>query len=139
MSTAFELYAIGPKPPDNVWAVVSNLRRLPEWTDAEAVEDVPDGEPAIGTEFTTVVGSQRLRWRVVTAERRIIEVEAEMPNGRLEVGLRVVPAQAGGTRIALAGRLSITGRLARVREVLVGVPGLRRRMDRWAHAALAAA
>ncbi len=48
MVVRVELYATGAVPPEDVWAVVGDVRRLPEWTDAERVEQAPPPPADVG-------------------------------------------------------------------------------------------
>jgi hypothetical protein len=136
VSTHIELFATGAVAPAAVWSVVGDLRRLPEWTDVERVEELSDPEPAVGTTFVTVAGDQRLRWRVITAEGRLLEATTETPKGPLAMGLRAAMTQTGGTRLVLVGRLEHPGGFAGLRTRLGAGAALRRRMDRWVHEAL---
>jgi len=133
----FEVYATGAADPDDVWALVGDLRRLPEWTDADAVEVGP-GPVAVGTEFTTVAGGRRMDWRVRTLDRHLIEAATWLPTGVLGIGVRVLPEEGGGARVVLAGAFAPKGRLASLRFALLGGPDLRRRFDRWSPVAAAA-
>lgn len=133
----WELFATGRATPDATWAVVGDLRRLPEWTDAVAVDvhDVDPLAPAVADGFVTVDPDRTLRWRVTTVERRLLEATADTPCGRLGIGLRVAP-DPRGTRLVLAGGLTVDGRAARWRARTVEVPAMRGRFDRWTEAAL---
>ena len=130
----WELFATGTAPPEATWAVVGDLARLPEWTDADTVE-APSSPLAVGLEFVTAVGGERLRWRVTTVEPRLLEATTDTARGRLGIGVRVA-ADPRGTRLVLAGGLDVDGAAARWRARLVDVPALRRRFDRWTAAAL---
>jgi hypothetical protein len=134
--THIELYATGSAAPAAVWALVGNPCRLPEWTDAEHVEDLSAETPAVGMTFVTVAAGQRLSWRLVTAEDRTLEAVAAAPFGELAVGVRAAMTQGGGTRLVLVAHLDHPGGLRGLRIRLGLGATLRRRMDRWAHAAL---
>jgi hypothetical protein len=132
----FELFAAGTAKPETLWALVGDPRRLPEWTDAEAVEAAPEPPLAAGATFTTVTGGQRLEWTLFTVEQRLVEAAADTPLGRVAFGARVV-RQTGGARLVLAGAVDPPpGLAARLRARLVTVPALRSRLDRWSHQAL---
>jgi len=138
VTTRFEVYAAGAADPAAVWALVSDLARLPDWTDADAVEDLPDEPARVGTTFATRVGRRRVDWRVRTLDRRLVEAAAFLPGGVLGVGAGVFPDPLG-SRLVLAGAFAPTSRAARLRYGLLGGPDLRRRFDRWGPRALRAA
>lgn len=135
MVVRVELFAAGSVPPEDVWAVVGDVGRLPEWTDADWVEPVPERPVAVGTELLVLVDRQERVWRVITAEQRVLELEADTPRGAVSMGVRVVRERAG-SRIVLAGALHPTGTAAILRARLVDAPALRRRFDRWTRRAL---
>lgn len=130
----WELFATGTASPEDTWALVSDLSRLPEWTDADAVEP-PLGPLEVGAEFFVSVAGRRLLWRLTTVEPRLLEATTDVPRGRLGIGVRVA-ADPRGTRLVLAGGLDGDGAAARWRARLVDVPAMRRRFDRWTAAAL---
>lgn len=121
-------------PPDAVWAVVGNPRRLPDWTDVTGVESVNPEPVQVGTEVVTVGDDGVRSWLVTTAEPRLLELEADTPRGRFGLGCRVALDQRG-SRLILAARLDASG----LRAQLLEGPALRRRLDRWCNAALEAA
>jgi hypothetical protein len=127
MTHQFELFAPSPTGPEELWAVVGDLGRLPEWTSATGVADVPDA-PVVGDEFVSLHDGGALRWSVITAERWLLEARADTDCGRLGVGVRVT-ADPAGSRLVLAGMLRPT--VGGVRARLVEVPRLRRRFDEW--------
>jgi hypothetical protein len=129
-----EVYTAAPAPPETLWHVVGDLRRLPEWTDADRVEDAPE-TPAVGDLLTTVAGGQRMTWRVATAEPRLLELVAHARGGVLGLGASVL-ADPTGARLILAGAFEPAGRAAAVRFRLRGRAALRARFDRWATAAV---
>ena len=129
----FEVFAASNLPPDEVWAVVGNPRRLPEWTDADRVERVEPEPVDVGSVIVTRDGDRALHWEVVTYANRTIEVVADTPRGRLGLGARVV-RDGTGSRIVLAGVLGPSGSAVAAR--IFHVPALRRRFDRWSQAAL---
>jgi uncharacterized membrane protein len=131
VTARFEVYAAGPADPERVWALVGDLRRLPEWTDADSVEELDAGPPAVGTTFVTRVGGRRLGWRVRTLEPRLIEAATWLPGGVLGIGVRVVAGEDGGSRVILAGAYAPNSRRSSLRFSLSGGPRLRRRFDRW--------
>jgi uncharacterized membrane protein len=52
-------------PPEKVWAVISDPRRLPGWDrHIESVDGVPDSGLSVGTRYTTVVRFMGVRARV---------------------------------------------------------------------------
>lgn len=128
MALRFELFASGRAWPEQLWTLVGDPRRLPEWTDAELVEAAPEPPLEVGAAFTTVADGQRLTWRLVTAEPRLLEVDAPTPCGRVSFGWRVVREEAGA-RLVFAGSLEPAGSTLRAR--LVHLPALRRRAERW--------
>ena len=71
-------------PPEAVWAVLGDLRRLPEWLAfAAAVEDVSGDEAAEGATYTVKPGrafEPKTHWRItaVEAPRRQVHT-SEMP------------------------------------------------------------
>lgn len=134
-SVPLELFATGSAPPEDTWAIVGDLRRLPEWTDAERVERVGPDPVEVGTEIVVVVeGASRL-WRVVTVEPRLLEVRTETARGPLEIGARVV-RERSGSRLVLAGVYRPTTFARAVRARALDAPALRRRFDRWTRTAL---
>lgn len=130
---SFELYATGPAPYEAVWSRVADPHRWPEWTDVTRVE-ARAGLPAVGDVVTTVERSA-VRWRVITVEERLLELAAELPRGRLEIGARVA-RPATGSRLILAARFAPASRSADLRFRLRDGRALRRRFDRWAPAAV---
>jgi hypothetical protein len=131
----FELFALVPVEPSRLWALVGDVARLPEWTDATAVEGAPEA-PGVGDRFATLEGSRILRWTVITSENRLLEAKTDTACGRLGIGVSV-RSDGEGSRLVLAGLLdpSMPGWRAR----LVEVPRLRRRFDAWSARALRAA
>lgn len=135
MPVRVELFATGGAPPEDTWAIVGDLQRLPEWTDAERVERLTPGPVAVGTELVlTVDGGSRL-WRVSTVEPRLMEVLTETARGPLEIGVRVV-RERSGSRLVLAGAFRPGSFAQTVRARALDAPALRRRFDRWSRAAL---
>lgn len=131
----FELFAAAPVDPARLWALVGDLARLPEWTDADAIEGAPD-VPAIGDRFTTLDGDRLLRWVVITSQPRLLEAKTDTACGRLGVGVSVA-ADPAGSRLVLAGLLDASVPAWRAR--LLEVPRLRRRFDAWSARAVRAA
>lgn len=131
----FEVFAAAPAAPDRLWALVGDLSRLPEWTDADAVEGVPD-VPAIGDRFTTLDGERLLNWVVITSQPRLLEAKTDTACGRLGIGLSVASDPAGA-RLILAGLLDPSVPAWRAR--MLQVPRLRRRFDAWSTRAVRAA
>lgn len=130
---SLELYAVGVAPPEQVWALVGDPRRLPEWTDADSAE--ASGPVAVGTVFTTRDGGRVFEWRVTTAEQRLIEAVTTLPRGELGIGVRVA-RDPYGSRLILAAGFTPANRLAALGWLLLGGPALRRRFHRWTRAAL---
>lgn len=129
----FELFASVPCPPEQLWELVGDPDRLPEWTDAEELTLRPEPPLAVGSRFTTVDGHHRLAWVVITCEDHLWEAKTDdSACGRLGVGVRVAP-DPHGSRLVLAGMLEPAGSMLRAR--LVDVPRLRTRLDRWSAAA----
>ena len=133
MRFAFEIFAAGNAPPDAVWEVVGNPRRLPEWTDADRVIRVEPEPMEVGAIIATEDRGRVLTWKVVTFGNRTLEAVTDVPRGRLGLGVRVV-RDGAGSRIVLAGVLRSSRNP--LRAGLVDVPALRRRFDRWSRAAL---
>lgn len=131
----FELFATGLMAPDDLWAVVGDPARLPEWTDASDVR-APDRPPQEGDEFVTTVDGATLTWTVVTTGERIWEARADTSAGTLGMGTRVA-ADPMGSRLIIACALEPSG--SRLIARLVTLPRLRARCDRWSAAALRAA
>jgi hypothetical protein len=130
----FELFTAVPVSPERLWALVGDLRRVPEWTDAERILHAPEPPLEVGARFTTVDGGRELRWVVITVANRLIEVKTDDgPWGRFGVGVRVAPDPVG-SRLILAGLLDPAG--SRLRARLRHLPSLRARTERWADLAL---
>lgn len=123
----FELFAASPTSPEALWALVGELGRLPEWTDATGCADLPS-EPREGATFVTLHGDQRLEWTLITAEPRLLEAKADTACGRLGIGVRVAP-DPHGSRLVLAGALKPSVGALRARTI--ELPRLRRRFDDW--------
>lgn len=130
---SLELYAVGGAPPDQLWALVGDPTRLPEWTDATSVE--VSGPVAVGTTLTTRDAERILEWRITTAEQRLLEVVTTLPRGELGIGVRVA-RDPYGSRLILAAGFTPADRVADLGWFLRGAPALRRRFDRWTRAAL---
>jgi hypothetical protein len=122
-----EVFAAAPAPPAALWALVGDLSRLPEWTDAEAVARVPTA-PAVGDAFTTRVEGTALSWTVITVDQWLLEAKADTACGRVGIGVRAAP-DPGGSRLILAGMLKPAVGALRARAL--EVPRLRRRFDAW--------
>jgi hypothetical protein len=132
----FEVFAAGGASPDEAWARVGDLRRLPEWTDADAVE-VPPGPPSVGSSVVTRDAGRRLEWTVRTLESRLVEMSTSLDSGVLGIGARVVHDRLG-SRVILAAALEPASRGAGWGFRLWGAPSLRRRFDRWSTEAVRA-
>jgi hypothetical protein len=126
----FEFFASVPCPPDQLWKVVGDPDRLPEWTDAEELPVRAEPPVEVGSRFTTVDRQQSLEWVVITCDDHLWEAKTDDSDcGRLGIGVRVAP-DVHGSRLVLAGMLEPAGSMWRAR--LVDVPRLRTRLDRWA-------
>jgi hypothetical protein len=126
----FELFTAIPVAPDVLWTLVGDLRRVPEWTDADRVIGAPEPPLEVGARFTSVDAGRELRWVVITSAERLWEVKTDDgPCGRFGVGLRVAPDPIG-SRLILAGLLDPAG--SRLRARMQHLPALRARMERWA-------
>lgn len=135
MPVRVELFATGKAPPEDAWAIVGDLRRLPEWTEAERIERIAPEPVEIGTEIViTAQGHSRL-WRVLTVEPRLLEVRTETARGPLEIGARVI-RERSGSRLVLAGAYRPGSTRQALRARALDAPALRRRFDRWSRAAL---
>lgn len=130
-----ELFAVGTPPPEDVWAVVGDVRRLPAWTDADEVERVEPDPVVAGTEVVVVDGGRSRLWRVITVGPRVLEVTTDTPRGAVGLGVRVVRERTG-SRLVLAAALHPTGTGQTLRARLLDAPALRRRFDRWTRSAL---
>jgi hypothetical protein len=133
----FEMFTTGMLPADDLWSLVGDLRRIPEWTDADEVLSEPEPPVEVGSRFVTVEGGRRLEWVVITAAPRLLEVKTDgCAVGRFGVGVRVIPDPVGA-RLIVAGMLDPSG--SRLRARAVDLPALRRRCERWSDLALRAA
>lgn len=135
MPVHVELFAVGVAPPEDVWSVVGDVRRLPAWTDADAVERVEPDPVVAGTELVVVDRGRARMWRVITAGPRVLEVTTDTPRGPVGLGVRVARERAG-SRLVLAGVLHPASTGQAVRARVLDAPALRRRFDRWTRAAL---
>lgn len=135
MTVRVELYAVGNAPPEDLWAVVGDLRRLPEWTDADSVERIEPEPVEVGTEVVVVSGGAPQTWQVMTAEPRVLEVRTDTPRGPVAFGVRVA-RERSGSRVVLAGALHPAGFAGTLRARALHAPALRRRFDRWTRRAL---
>lgn len=135
MSVRVEIFATGGAPPEDTWAIVGDLRRVPEWTDADRVERLGPEPVEVGTQMVVVMDGHSRLWRVVTVQPRLLEVRTDTARGTLEIGVRVIRERAG-SRLVLAGVYRPGSRAQSLRARAVDAPALRRRFDRWTHAAL---
>lgn len=135
MAVRVELFATGAVPPEDLWAVVGDVRRLPEWTDADRVERVEPDPVEVGTELEVVVAGHSRVWRVLTADTRVLEATSTAPRGPVGLGVRVV-RERSGSRLVLAATFPPMGGLSALRVRVVDAPRLRRRFDRWTRVAL---
>jgi hypothetical protein len=131
----FELYTAGAPAPDALWGVVGEPRRLPAWTDADEVLSVEPEPLAVGSEIVVAVDGAVQRWRVVTLEPRLVEVRREARSGPVGIGAKVA-ADPRGSRLVLAGEVAASGPLGGISARLLAGPAFRRRLDRWAAAAM---
>lgn len=135
MPVRVELFATGNAPPEDAWAIVGDLRRLPEWTDAERVERITPEPVAVGSEIVVTVEGRSRLWRVLTVEPRLLEVRTQTARGPLEIGARVI-RERSGSRLVLAGVYRPRSTPQALRARAFDAPALRRRFDRWSRAAL---
>lgn len=135
MPVRVELFATGNAPPEDAWAIVGDLRRLPEWTDVERVERIATEPVEVGTEIVVTVEGRSRLWRVLTVEPRLLELRTETARGALEIGARVI-RERSGSRLVLAGAYRPRSRPQALRARALDAPALRRRFDRWSRAAL---
>jgi len=158
-----ELFASAAVKPEALWALVRDVRRLPEWTDADEVLTVeppatsppptspppppsppsprsPDLDVAVGTTVVTRDGPRRLSWTVTAREPRVLELGTTLEHGRLGIGVSVVREAMGArARIVLASAYQPDTTAAALRFRIAGAAGLRRRFDAWTRRALRAA
>jgi len=130
---SLEQYAVASAPPEEIWGLVGDPRRLPEWTDATSVE--LSAAVAVGTVLTTRDGKRVLEWRITTAEQRLLEAVTTLPRGELGIGVRVV-RDPNGSRLILAAGFTPGDRFSDLGWLLLGGPAVRRRFERWTRAAL---
>lgn len=141
MTIRTEMYAPTPATADSMWAVVGDPRQFATWTGADRVEGVSPEPVERGTEIVTVERGGGVRtWRVTSVNERIREMEltADLPEGQLRVGFRVVPQQPG-CRLVIAAALEPVKKVGAMRARLVELPALRKRLDRWTERAVKAA
>jgi hypothetical protein len=132
----FEMFAVAVRSPDDLWALVGDLRQVAEWTDADEVVSAPEPPFGVGTRFTTRDGERHLDWVVITSEEHLLEVKTDgCEAGRFGVGVRVSPDPVG-SRLILAGMLDPVA--GRVRARTLDLPPLRRRCERWVDRAVRA-
>jgi uncharacterized membrane protein len=126
-------------PPDQVWTVLADIERWPEWTaSVTSVERLDDGPVAVGS--LARVKQPRLRaavWRVTSVEPgRSFDWAAKSPGITTAAGHRLEPTD-DGTRVALTIEMSgpLAGILGRVyarltrRYMHVEAEGLKRRVE----------
>lgn len=135
MAVHVELFAVGAAPPEDVWAVVGDVRRLPAWTDADEVERVEPDPVVAGTELVVVDRGRSRLWRVITVGPRVLEVTTDTPRGPIGLGVRVA-RERSGSRLVLAGVLHPSNARQTLRARVLDAPALRRRFDRWTATAL---
>ncbi|MFN2567728.1 MAG: SRPBCC family protein [Gemmatimonadaceae bacterium] len=128
-------------PPANVWAVMTDVERWPEWTPTVTSIERLDGGP-LGVGSRVRIRQPRLpvaTWTVTAPEPDwYFEWQSEAPGVRSVAGHRIELAGAGASRIALtlawSGWLApalrlFYGRLAR-RYVRTEPESLKRRCER---------
>ena len=122
---------------DQLWSIIGEPRRLPEWTDVVSVRnaDALDGWEAATT--VTVREREETTWQVISLGQRVVEVSGATSCGQLGIGVRVIALRAPdagttgpGCRVVFVGRLEPSG--SEIRARLRDLPALRRRFDRWA-------
>jgi hypothetical protein len=133
VSLEIDQYAEFVVPPETLWAIVGDPRRLHEWTGATVVD--PPTEWAADTSVTVRDGgtrddSERV-WQVISVGQRVVEVHSETACGQLGIGVRVIGAPPG-SRVVFVALLEPNGGALRAR--LRDAPALRRRFDGWAAA-----
>lgn len=135
MIRRLEVFATGRAQPDEVWALVGNPRRLPEWTDVTAVEKVEPEPIEIGSRLLVAHSDATQMWEVTTFQPRLLEAVTTLERGRLGIGVRVATDPLG-SRLVLAAAYAPADRMAGLRFALAGGPRLRHRFDRWSQAAV---
>ena len=137
MTLEVDQYAEFAVPPDTLWSVIGDPRRLDEWTGSSIV-DPPEvwtvGE-SVTVRATRTQGGTSTRdgeegsWEVISVGQRVVEARGETSCGRLGIGVRVIGASPGSRVVFVAQLEPNRGMLqARLRDV----PALRRRFDGWA-------
>ena len=93
-------------PPERVWDLLENVRRLPEYSDStEEVRDAPERLTEVGQEYLQVgrlLGMKLTsRWRVTELEpgRLLGNVGTLAPGVRYRLTPRLEPLPQGGTRL----------------------------------------
>jgi uncharacterized membrane protein len=127
-------------PPERVWALLEDVRRLPEYSDStDEVRDAPERLTAVGQEYVQVgrlLGVKlSSRWRVTALEpRRLLSNEGSLgPGVRYTLTQRLEPLPDGGTRLWIEIDYTLPGgRLGR----LAARAGAEQRAEREAAAVL---
>jgi carbon monoxide dehydrogenase subunit G len=102
-------------PPEEVWGVVMDPRRLGQWvTTHEAVEDAPSGPLEEGSSFTQklkLAGAPfKVRWTVSEVERpRLARWEGKGPGGSRARVRYALSERDGGTRFDYENDFELPG------------------------------
>lgn len=126
-----ERYAACAASVAELWALVGDLARLDEWTDATLVAAPPRWQE--GAAATIALDGRERTWRVLTLRERTWELAAELEQGRVGAGCHVV-GEGARTRLVLVATLAPAG--SRWKARTVELPAMARRLERWAAAAV---
>jgi uncharacterized membrane protein len=103
-------------PPEHVWALLEDVRRLPEYSQStDEVRDAPERITAVGQEYVQVgrVLGVKLtsRWRVTALEPgRLLGNEGSLaPGVRYTLTQRLEPLPGGGTRLWINIEYTVPG------------------------------
>jgi uncharacterized membrane protein len=103
-------------PPEHVWALLEDVRRLPEYSQStDEVRDAPERITAVGQEYVQVgrVLGVKLtsRWRVTALEPgRLLGNEGSLaPGVRYTLTQRLEPLPSGGTRLWINIEYTVPG------------------------------
>lgn len=126
-----ERFAACAASVEELWALVGDLTRLDEWTDAALVTAPPRWHE--GAAATIALAGREHTWRVLTLRERTWELVAELEQGRVGAGCHVVD-EGARTRLVLVATLAPAG--SRWKARTVELPAMARRLERWAAAAV---